>query len=170
MKKTLIALFLLAALALPVALTNTGCTTTGTGTNAVTTIDPVKLQQAQAAIEPAAASVLRRAILNSPQHAKEIGDYARAVGGVFCQMKANNNNFTPQYLIDSVNTATANLQANAPAEVIDAKNAAIALYKIFFADNLTVQIPANGWPSAVTGLFCDAIDQALKDAGQVGVK
>lgn len=172
MKKTFIALAAITAVIAALTVTS-GCKTATTVTNGVTNtvtfIDPVKLQQASDAIQPAAASVLRRAILKSPDHAAEIGNYARAVGGVFCQMKANNN-FTPQYLIDAANAATAKLQATAPPEVIDAKNAAIALYKIFLSDQTMVNIPNNGWASAVCGLFCDAIDQALKDAGQVGVK
>ena len=176
--KKFLALTVITALLVAVAILPTGCTTTTsvtagpngtTVTNVVKTIDPVRLQQARDALEPAAASVLRRAIINSPQHAQQIGDYARAFGGVFCKMVANNN-FNPTYLIDAANAATANLQANVSADVIDGKNAAIALYKIFYGDQLTFQLPNNQWPTAICQLFCDSIDQALRDAGQPGLK
>jgi hypothetical protein len=113
--------------------------------------------------------VLRRAIANSPQHAIEIGNYARAVGGVFCQMEANNN-FTPTYLVDAANRATAGLQTNVDQAIIDAKNAVIAIYKIAFSDQLTWQLPNNIWPKAVAGTICASVNQALIDSGQPGCK
>lgn len=150
----------------------TGCVTKpgpGPSTNTVSTVDPVKLQQAKSAITPVVSGVIRRAILNSPQHAADIGNYARAVGSVFCNMLANKN-FTPTYLIDAANAATLRYQWAASPDLIDAKNAVLALYQIFYADKLTVELPDNQWLVAVCGLFCDSVDQALKDAGQPGVK
>lgn len=172
MKKLILsgcALALLALLLLP----STGCKTTTTvnpdgTTNVVKYIDPIKLQQAKDAIEPAASSVLRRAILRSPDHAVEISTYARAVGSVFRKM-ATTRQFSPVYLIDEANKATAGLQTTAPPEIIDAKNAAIALYKIFYGDQLMVAIPEDKWAMAISQLFWESIDQALKDAGQPGV-
>lgn len=149
----------------------TGCkTVTQPGTtNIVTTIDPVRLQQIRDVVEPAASSVLRRAIANSPQHAEEIGMYARAVGSVFCKMDAANN-FKPEYLIDAANTATAGLQVGVDQAIIDAKNAVIAVYKIAYSDQLTWQLPTNVWPRAVAGTLCNSINQALVDSGQAGCK
>ena len=151
----------------------TGCTTTSTVangvTNVVTTIDPNRLNQIKAALEPAAASVLRRAIQNSPQHAAEISAYARELGTVFCQMQANNN-FDPTYLLKAADDLTSKYQASLGPDVLDGKNAALALYQICFADKLTVQLPNNLWMRAVCGLFCDSINQALTDAGQLGIK
>jgi hypothetical protein len=134
-------------------------------TNTVRVIDPVRLAQARDALEPAASSVLRRAILRSPEHADEIAAYARAVQSVFCSM-SQNRNFAPAYLIEAANAATAPLQAEASAEIIDAKNAAIALYKIFYGDQLTWEIPGDAWPMAICQLFCESIDEALEDAGR----
>ena len=146
----------------------TGCTTVTEGTNVVKVIDPVKLQQAKDAIVPAASSVLRRAILRSPEHAVEIATYSRAVGNVFCRMVATRT-FDPGHLITEMDRVTASLQATAQPEIIDAKNAAVALYKIFLNDKLMVTIPGNQWQIAVCQLFCESIDQALKDAGQPGI-
>ena len=108
------------------------------------------------------------AILRSPDHAVEISTYARAVGSVFRKM-ATTRQFSPVYLIDEANKATAGLQTTAPPEIIDAKNAAIALYKIFYGDQLMVAIPEDKWAMAISQLFWESIDQALKDAGQPGV-
>lgn len=159
----------LLAAALPVV--TTGCKTiTQPGTtNTVTVIDPVKLQQIRDVVEPAASSVLRRAIANSPQHAEEIGMYARAIGTVFCQMDANDN-FKPDYLIDAANKATSGLQVGVDQTIIDAKNAVIAVYKIAYSDQLTWQLPTNVWPRAVAGTLCNSINQALVDSGQPGCK
>jgi hypothetical protein len=147
------------------------CTTVPdvTGTNFVTYIDPVKLAQVEAAIQPAASSVLRRAILNSPQHADEIAGYARAVGSVFCQT-ANTGQFSPSQVLAAADRATAGLQTSMPPEAIDGKNAALALYTILWNDKLTTNVPTNGWPYAVCNVFCRSIDQALKDAGKPGVQ
>lgn len=156
-------------------LAHSGCMTTyvpdATGTNytAVQVIDPVKLANISAAIEPAASAVLRRAMINSPQHAPQIVLYATAIGRIFCQAQQTQQ-FSPLLLIAQADVATLTLQTNLPPEVIDAKNAALAIYKIAFNEKLTVTVPTNGWPYAVCGIFCDSIDRALKDAGQPGVK
>lgn len=165
---SVIGIAMLAMLA-SVSVVTTGCKTTTVGTNVVTTLDPVKVQQIQDAIEPVFSAVLRRAIANSPQHAKEIGTYARAVGRVFCQMSANNN-FTPTYLVDAANQATAGLQAGVDQTIIDAKNAVIAIYKIAYGDQLTWQLPNKVWPQAVASTICNSINQALQDSGQPGCK
>ena len=129
----------------------------------------MRIKQAQAAIEPAVSSVLRRAIKNSPTHAQEIGDYSRAIGSVFCQMAAKNN-FSVDYLVVAVDAATLKYQAVMNENILDAKNALVALYKIFAADQLTWQLPDNQWLKSICELFCNSIDTALKDAGQVGIK
>ncbi len=141
-----------------------GCKTTGSGTNAVTTIDTNKLVQVQAAIEPLLSGVIRRAILSSPQHSAEIARYIGAVGTVCCQMTASNN-FSPTYLVDAVDKATAGLQTGIDQDIIDGKNAVVAIYKIAYADQLTVSLGNNIWPQAVLGTLCDSITQALVDAG-----
>ncbi len=138
-------------------------------TNIVTTLDPQKLQAAADVIEPAVSRVLRRAIARSPQHAGEIGNYARAVGNVFCKARATQQ-FSPLDIALAADAATQGLQANLPDELFDAKNAGIALYKVLIGDQVMIRVPGNAWASAVCGLFCDSIDQALKDSGQVGVK
>jgi len=172
MKRTIIALTAIAAFAAVIVLTtSSGCTTTTSVsngvTNKVTIIDPVKIQQVSAAITPAASSVLRRAILRSPQHAQQIDDYARAVGNLFCNMRQTGQ-FDPGLLLVEANKLTGNLQTNLPPEVIDAKNSAIALYQILYADKLTVQLPTNAWPYAVSGVICDSISQALADVSASG--
>lgn len=148
-------------------LVHTGCATNPT--TGVKTIDPAKLAKVKLVVEPAGASVLRRAIVNSPQHSVEIGNYARAVGGAMCQA-VGNQSFTPLTIANAVDQATQGLQANVSPDVIDAKNALLSLYAILYDDQLTVSLPNDQWPSAVLGIICDSVDLALKDAGQRGVK
>lgn len=173
MKKLIIALPLVTLTMLAILATlpvvTTGCKTTTVGTNVVTTLDPVKVQQIADVVEPAASSVLRRAIANSPQHAAEIGNYARAVGGVFCKMTANNN-FTVNYLVDAANQATAGLQTGVSQDIIDAKNAVIAIYKVAASDQLTWQLPDNLWLKTVANTICNSVNQALLDSHQAGCK
>jgi hypothetical protein len=172
MKKiTIMSLLTLAVLAMLATLpvVTTGCKTTQVGTNIVTTLDPVRVQQIADVVEPAASSVLRRVIARSPQHAVQIGNYARAVGGVFCKMSARNN-FTVTYLVDASNEATAGLQAGVDQDIIDIKNAVIAIYKVAASDHLTWQLPDNVWLRAVANTICNSINQALLDSGQIGCK
>lgn len=139
------------------------------GTNIVTYIDPVKLARVETILEPGVASVLRRALARSPQHGPEIADYARAFGGVFCKAQQTQQ-FSPDIILAAADAATLPLQTNAPPELIDGKNMALALYRLLWNDKLTVQVPTNGWPYAVCTLFCNSVDRGLKDAGYPGVK
>lgn len=168
-----LSLIAMLAMLASVSVVTTGCKTTTTVTNGVTnvvtTLDPAKVQAIADIVEPAASSVLRRAIARSPQHAQEIGNYARAVGGVFCKMTANNN-FTVTYLVDSANQATAGLQTGVDQDIIDAKNAVIAIYKVAAGDQLSWQLPNNVWLKAVANTICNSINQALLDSGQAGCK
>ena len=173
-KYTVLGLLLAAVVTLSLTMMTTGCKTTEVinpdgSTNIVKVVDPVKLQQAKDALVPVVSSVLRRAIARSPEHAAEIGNYSRAIGQVFCKM-VTEKKFTPDYLIDAADKDTQGLQANVPPEIIDMKNAAIALYKMFLSDQVMVAIPDNAWAMNVSQLFCESIDQALKDSGQAGVK
>lgn len=141
-----------------------GCATTASTSPSFAT----KVAQVREAIEPVAAAVIRRVISRSPQHATEIAGYARAVALVFCQMKATSR-FDVAYLVAGADAATAQYQASLTPDIVDAKNGAIALYKVFASDTLSVQLPDNVWLSTVCSLFCDSISQALKDSGQLGI-
>jgi hypothetical protein len=170
MKKTIMALLtvtMLALLALPVAVT-TGCKSPN-GTNAPTTLDPAKVQQIADAVEPVMTVALRRAIANSPQHSAEIGNYARALGTVACDMQSGNN-FSPSYLVDAVNKATAGLQAGVDPIILDVKDVIVAIYKIAYNDRMTWSLGTNIWPKAVCGAICDSVNQALLDSGLPGCK
>ncbi len=146
----------------------TGCKSVTNGTNVVVVIDQQKLADVKAALDPVLASVLRRVILNSPDHAVEIAGYARSVGRAFVQIQTSRT-FSPADVIKVVNDLTTGLQAGLPGEVIDAKNAAIALYKILWNDKLMVSIPNGGWMDAVSSVFEEVINQALVDSGQPGL-
>jgi len=157
-----------------VMLASSGCVNTPVvgpngQTNIVRTIDPVKLDKVKSTVEPIAASVIRRAIANSPQHSAEIANYVRAVGSVCCRAVASGQ-VSPDSLLKAADAATQGLQANVSADINKKKNGLLAFYNVMFDYALTVQIPANGWPDAVLQIFCDSIDRALRDSGQTGVK
>ena len=172
--KVRIIMAVLAGLALT-SILYTGCMTKPVvnadgSTNLVQVIDPVKLGKIQNVVEPAAASVLRRAIHNSPQHAQEIGDYARSVGGAICSASQTGQT-TPGQIEAAIDQATKGLQvANIPSDIIDAKNALIAIYNVAWDDDLRINIPNDGWVHAVLDTICNSVDRALKDSGQTGLK
>ncbi len=157
MKNKLILTLILAA-GLPLC----GCKTAGV-------YDSVKTDQVKAALTPITASVVRRVILTSPQHADEIALSSRAVGSVFCSAAASGS-LGPEQVLAAVDAATAGLQAGVDPEIIDAKNALLAIYRIFYGDRFRAELPADKWPRHVADLICASIDQGLKDAGKPGVK
>ncbi len=154
------------ALLFATSLAFTGCVTAPNGGG--TTIDPVKLQRIKDAIVPNLSTVLLQVLRNSPQHAVEIGNYARVVGRVFVRIQADKT-FAPSVVINALNDATAGLQANVPIEIIAGKNVLVSVYELAFDDKLTVAVPDNGWMVAVSDIVIGVIDQTLKDAGQPGI-
>ncbi len=155
-------------------LTFAGCATaTKTGEDGtlvtVRTVDPVRVKQIREIVEPGAASVLRRAIKRSPEHAQMIADYAGAVAGIFCQMESTGN-FSVDFLIAAADKATADLQAKATGnddwveEIIDGKAVLIGIYKAAVDQQLTWKLPDNVWLREVSALVCNSVTQALHDA------
>lgn len=161
---------LLPPLLLAVAIV-TGCTTTTTDANGVKikVYDPVKTQQVKDAIAPVISSVVRRVVLNSPQHSDEIAGYFRAVGGVFCSASASGQ-LGPEQVVAALDAATVRLQQGVEPEIIDGKNLLLALYKINYGDRFKAELPPDKWPKNVADIICDSIHQGLKDAGKPGVK
>lgn len=142
-----------------------GCATNSAGKRVV---DVVKLSQAKAMIEPAAAGALRRVLQNSPEHAPLIARYAASVAGVFCTMSLSNQ-FSPDFLIAEADKFFDPALAKiGDGYVIDAKNAAIGIYRLLWGDRLRAEIPADQWLHQVCEFFCESINQGLTDAGFPG--
>ena len=137
-------------------------------TNTVKVIDPIKLNKVTQTLQPMLATVITRVLRNSPQHAPEIALYVRAFGTALFYVQTSQR-FSPAEVLAAVDGATAGLQANAPQDIIDAKNAALALYNVLWDDALTVQVPGNAWPMAIIKALQGAINTGLKDAGLPGV-
>lgn len=138
-----------------------GCRTTNSAGQSQ--YDPVKTEQVKAAVEVPLASLVRRAITDNPNKAAELGTYFRSLESVFCRMR-DTGKFEPSYLISEVDKLTAPLIKDDLA--IDAKNLAVSLYRIFYADRNNAQLSAEKWPYHVSDTICNAIKQGLKDAGQ----
>lgn len=144
---------------------STGCKT---GADGKRTIDIVKVDQAKALIEPVAAGALRRALQNSPEHAPKLAQYAASVAGVFCTMTLSNS-FQPEFLIAEVDKfADPELAKIGDGYLVDIKNTAIGLYKVFYGDRFRAEVPPDQWLHLVCEFFCDAITQGLTDAGYPG--
>jgi len=133
--------------------------------------NPALTQQVKDALEPAVRLPVRRVIMNSPQHSAEIATYFRGIAQVFCKMKEDKS-FNPT-------TLTANLQSILPPKLtnkeavqtlLDLKVSVESLYKIYWNDRFSAELPEEGWMYNVADFFCSAIDNGLKDAGQAGAK
>lgn len=147
----------------------TGCKTRQPDGTVV--FDPVKTQNVKDALQAPIERAAARIIVNSPQHSAEIAKYFAAVGLVFCEMK-DSGQFDPTTLLAGLDRA---LPANVGSDetfqyLLDFKSAAAALYKQFWNDRFRAELPPDQWPYQVADLFCASIDQALKDAGQPGIR
>lgn len=136
-----------------------GCKTAGV-------YDPVKTEQVKAALAVPIQGGIRRVLARSPQHSDEIAAYFRQIAGVFCKMR-DTQKFTPEYLVDEINKL-ATPQISDPL-VLDVKDTAVALYKLFYASRGNAVLPPDQWPYHVADLICTAFNQALLDSGKPGV-
>lgn len=130
--------------------------------------DPVRSAQVVAALRVPVQETVSRIILNSPQHSNEIATYFRAVGTVFCKIH-DTGVFDPTAVLSEIDRVTGPLQKNVDPIAITLKNAAFALYAIFYAQKHSAELPADRWPAHVAELLCKSIDGGLQDAGKAGV-
>lgn len=128
--------------------------------------DPLKTDAVKAALELPVKSAIRRAILNSPDHADEIADYFRQVATVFCKMSTTGT-FDPLFLIAEVDKLV--IPKIPDPLILDAKDSLITLYRIFYSQRFTAELSPQEWPFHLADFFCTAINTALKDAGKPGV-
>lgn len=129
--------------------------------------DQVKTDSVKVALQIPVQETITRIIRNSPQHSDEIANYFRAVGTVFCKMR-DSGQFDTTYLIAEVDKATAGLQAGLDPLAITAKNTALALYAIFYAQRTKADLPPDKFAWNLADLNCKAINTGLKDAGKAG--
>ncbi len=154
-----------------------GCTTTKVttnpdGTTTTTRVpDPVKTEKVKAVAETVSTMALRRALARFPQDSDEIAKYARAVGAVFCTMQSTKQ-FSPEVLEAAVAQLTLPLIKDTDAQtyIADARDVMRLVYRQFWADRFSAELPPEQWPAVVADIFCNSIDQALRDSGRAGVK
>jgi len=148
----------------------TACTTTNPQTGAKVP-DKAKTEEVKAVAQGVVTFAITESLSQFPKDADTIALYARAAGGVFCDMKATKQ-FSPE-------TLEASLFALALPEIKDAetrkyittaRNAVVAAYKIAYAKRFNAELNVDEWPYAVADIFCAAIDQGLKDSGRTGIK
>ena len=154
----------------------TGCktsqVTTGPDGVLVTNIviDVARTEQVKDVAKTITGSAMRHVMQAFPKDGDEIAKYARAVGGVLCNIKA-----TGQFDPVDLEAAVANLvlpQVTSPDALLwvqDARDSVLLIYKTFYRKRFTAELPSNEWPGAVAEVLCDSINTALKDSGRPGV-
>lgn len=153
-------------LALSLLLVTTACKTTNPNTGQKE-YDPVTTTQVKAALQPAVSDVLRRILVNSPEHAtNSIAPYFRQVGGIFCKMVATKQ-FSPNFLIEELKTVRVPDIGDGASTL--AINTAVGLYSIFYVSKHTVDLSEEQWGYHLSDFFCAAIDRGLRDAGHEGI-
>ncbi len=151
-------------------LTTTGCKTTNPVTG-VREFDPAKTEKVKAFSENISKIVLRRALTRFTNEAPTIELYTRALGGVFCEMQRTKQ-FSPESLEAGVEALVLPKLENpeALAYMHDARDIIFATYRTFYSDRFTAELGPEDWLTAVADIFCNSIDQGLRDLGKPGVK
>jgi len=134
--------------------------------------DPVKTAKIHEAVKPILQTAVSQIIARNTNDAVVISGYFRGVAEVFCQMDRDKQ-FSPESLAQQVgerlNGVISSLKPDQQLWILTAKNLIVALYGIRFADRNNADIPEDGYLSFLSKLFCQSIDQGLKDSGQPGV-
>jgi hypothetical protein len=154
--------------ALALAALCVACTTTNPDTGE-RVYDPIRTEQVKASLSPLVTGGVRATIANNPRHRDELGTYYRSIGTVFCRM-VDTRQFSPSYLIDEVNKITAPQIASADPLLLTARDSALALYRIFYAEKGRAELTEASWALHLADLFCLSIDTALRDSGLAGVR
>jgi len=145
-------------------LLSNGCRSTDPNTGHPV-FDPVRTEKVTAAAQTLVTVSLRAVLANqSPGTRVKLGNYYRAVGSVFCQMEAEGK-FSPDFLIGSLNNATAGLQSGLDQDVLAIKDGIIALYQGFYADRFNAELDPEKWPIFVARTMCASVNTALVDTG-----
>lgn len=159
------------ALGLGILVLFSGCKTTDPLTGKAV-YDPVKTAKVHEAVKPIVQTAVSQVIARNTNETAAISGYFRDFGGVFCQMH-HLKQFSPEFLAQQIGErltgAAANLKPETQLWVLTGKNLIVALYGIRFADRNNAEIPPDGYLAFLSKLFCESIDQGLKDAGQQGV-
>jgi hypothetical protein len=129
-----------------------------------------KTRALEVALSGSVSSIYRRVMARQePERAARVAGYVSALGALFCNMQETGN-FSPDDLIEAANAATTELGAHLPGEIIDAKNALVALYVFASNDTVSVQVEGDEWMGVASAVVCRALDQALVDSGQPGIR
>lgn len=129
----------------------------------------VQTDALKAAVQGPVTTSLTIVLVNNTND-KNLETYVRSLGGVFCQIKTDKN-FDPTYVANQI----ANLElpkisdSNTRIIVTSVKDSLIALYKVFYAQNVNVKADPEGYLYNISDILCQSVDIALKNAGKPGV-
>lgn len=166
MKTTLYTLLLISA----ISIASTGCFTTNQATGQREP-DRARTEQVKAIATGAVTFGITEAFSQFPKDADKIELYARAAGGVFCEMQATHQ-FDPATLESGLyNLSLPHIEDEEVRRYLTtARNLIITTYQSVYAKRYRAELNPDEWPAVTAGIFCDAIDRGLKDSGRRGVK
>jgi hypothetical protein len=141
--------------------TLTGCKTAGV-------YDPDKTEKVENILTPFVTEGLQLVFHNNQPIKADLGNYFREFGGIFQRM-IETQTFSPTYLVDAANTATAKFQGKLPPAALTAKNGVIALYKVLYTGEADAKLHPDKAPVHVAKVIADGINQALRDQGLEGL-
>jgi len=136
-----------------------GCATTDPVTGQKV-YDPYKTEAVEQAIIPAASSAVRRVINSNPSKREEIAKAFLAAGAVFRRM-VTEKKFSPIFLAQALDEVITIRNDT----VLDLKNAAVALWAIYYGQRGSAELPEDQWVIHVANVFATGIERGLHDAG-----
>lgn len=163
-------------LTLPFAFVLAGCHTTqvstapdGTArTNRV--YDVAKTEAVKAIAQGTVTFAFTEALAQFTNDANQIALYARAAGGVFCEMKATAE-FSPETLEAALfNLALPRIENDDTRRYLQhARNLILSGYKVAYAKRFTAELSPEQWPYVVAEIFCNSINESLINSGRPGI-
>jgi len=153
--------FAVAIIALIITFTFTGCMTTPQG-GGDPVYDATKTAQFKAAIQPLTVGVIRRVIVRNP----ESTNYFQAIADVFSDARDSGawNPFVVTEALDA-RFGTLPMQEDWAQAVMDAKNALIGIYTIFYSDRWNVKMDPEKWVWHLTDAIATMINRGIIEAG-----
>lgn len=126
---------------------------------------PVTIQSATNHVTALIKESVTRAIQTAPfEYEDTVAGYFRQVGNAFCNM-ATSGDFTHAGISKTVDAIPSPMIVDGYA--LDVKLMVMALYKVIYGDRLRSEITPDRWLAQMSQVFCGAINEGVKDAGNL---
>ena len=132
--------------------------------------DKAKTEQVKALVQGVTEFAFTEALAQFPQDADQIALYARAAGGVFCEMY-HSKQFSPEALEAALSALLLPKIENPDTlrYVQTARNAILTTYRMAYAKRFNAELNPDEWPAVVSEIFCASLNQGLINSGRPGV-